>query len=131
EETDPGAAQQYQLNLDRAATAIREQVDDNGAWPGFLGSGWLGGAGAHRPGWFYDAARIFVLLGDRVNAMSASDAALMMAALRRAGVGQDDSLIAAARRRLTETQRPDGAWPSDDAQAFDVHTTLTALRALR
>jgi hypothetical protein len=39
--------------------------------------------------------------------------------------------MVAARQRLTETQRPDGAWPSDDAPTFDVHTTLTALRALR
>jgi hypothetical protein len=55
----------------------------------------------------------------------------MTAALRRAGVSPDDSLLVAARQRLTETQRPDGAWSSDDAAAFDVQTTLTALRALR
>ncbi len=119
------------MNLDRAATAIRDQVDDNGAWPGFLMSGWLAGAVLHRTGWFYESARIFVVLGDRVQAMSASDTASMMAALRRAGVSPDDSLFGAARQRLTETQRQDGAWPSDDAPAFDVHTTLTALRALR
>jgi hypothetical protein len=85
----------------------------------------------HRTGWFYESARIFVVLGDRVRAMSASDSALMMATLRRAGVSSDDSIMAAGRRRLTETQRPDGAWPSEDATAFDVQITLTALRALR
>jgi hypothetical protein len=131
EEGDPDTAAPYQMNLDRAATAIRDQVDDNGAWPGFLMSGWLAGAVLHRTGWFYESARIFVVLGDRVKAMSASDTASMMAALRRAGVSPDDSLFGAARQRLTETQRQDGAWPSDDAPAFDVHTTLTALRALR
>ena len=64
--------------------------------------------------------------------MSAADVAWMAAALRRAGVSADDSLLVGGPRRgSTETQRPDGAWPSDDAPAFDVHTTLTALRALR
>jgi hypothetical protein len=128
---DPEATPPYEVNLDRAATAIRGQVDDNGAWPGFLVSGWLAGAVLNRTGRFYESARIFAVLGDRVKAMSASDAASMMAALRRAGVSADDSLFGAARQRLTETQRNDGAWSSDDAPAFDVHTTLTALRALR
>src|SRR6266540_2360815 len=53
------------------------------------------------------------------------------AALRRAGMSGDDWLLTAARKRLTETQRSDGGWPSDDGPAFDVHTTLTAIRALR
>jgi hypothetical protein len=121
----------YEVQLTRAADAIRNSLDDNGSWPGFLVSGWLAGAVLHRTGWFYESARIFVLLGDRVATMSPSDTALMTAALRRAGVNADDHLLAAARRRLDETQRPDGAWPSDDAPAFDVHTTLNALRALR
>jgi hypothetical protein len=55
----------------------------------------------------------------------------MTLALRRAGVSTEDRLLIAARQRLDDTQRPDGAWPSDDAPAFDVHTTLTALRAIR
>jgi len=131
EDADHDAVVPYQMNLDRAGNAIRDQVDEGGGWPGFLVSGWLAGAVLHRTGWFYESARIFVVLGDRVKSMSASDTALMTAALRRAGVSPDDSLMVAARQRLTETQRPDGAWPSDDAPAFDVHTTLTALRALR
>ena len=49
--------------------------------------------------------------------MTAADVAWMLAALRRVGVGTDESLLAAARRRLDETQRSDGAWPSDDAPA--------------
>jgi hypothetical protein len=46
-------------------------------------------------------------------------------------VSTEDRLLIAARQRLDDTQRPDGGWPSDDAPALDVHTTLTALRALR
>ena len=117
--------------LERAARVISESMDENGTWPGFLVSGWLAGAVLHRTEWFYEAARIFGILTDRVNAMSAGDAAWMTAALLRAGVSAEDNLIGAARVRLSDTQRPDGSWPSDDAPALDVHTTLTALRAIR
>ncbi len=117
--------------LERAATALLTAIGDDGTWPGFLVSGWLAAATLHRCAHFYEAARMFVTLTERAPAMSAADAAWMAAALRRAGVSTEDALLVAARRRLTETQRSDGAWPSDDSPAFDVHTTLTALRALR
>jgi hypothetical protein len=115
----------------RAARAILDSLDDNGAWPGFLASGWLAGAVLHRTEWFYEAACIFVVLRDRVPTMSAADTASMLAALRRAGVSLEDDLMVAARGRLTQLQRPDGGWPSDEPPPFDVHTTLTALRAIR
>ena len=120
----------YDTQLTRAAQAIRDALDDTGAWPGFLVSGWLAAAVLHRTEWFYESARIQFALTDRVATMTAADVAWMLAALRRVGAGTDESLLAAARARLDETQRSDGAWPSDDAPAFDVHTTLTALRAL-
>jgi hypothetical protein len=121
----------YAQALSRAARAILDALTEDGAWPGFLVSGWLAGAVLHRTEWFYESARIFVILGERVKTMSAADVASMVVALRRAGVSVDDSLVVAGRQRLDETQRPDGAWPSDDAPAFDVQTTLTALRAIR
>jgi hypothetical protein len=43
----------------------------------------------------------------------------------------DDWVLQAARRRLGQTQRHDGGWESDDGPLFDVHTTLTAIRAVR
>jgi hypothetical protein len=131
---DPGATEPsgpYETALTRAARAILDSVDDHGAWPGFLVSGWLAGAVLHRTGWFYESARMFVALGDRAATMSASDAAQMTVALLRAGVSAEDSLIATARQRLSDLQRPDGAWPNEDDPAFDVQTTLAALRALR
>jgi hypothetical protein len=130
-ETDLGTRSPYAGAIDRAADAIRDQVDESGVWPGFLVSGWLAGAVLHRTGWFYEAARIFVVLSERVRTMTAADTAWLAAALRRADVANDHSLLTAARERLSQTQRPDGAWTSDDDPAFDVHTTLTALRALR
>ncbi len=119
------------MPLTRAAQAIRDCLEDNGTWPGFLLSGWLAAAVLQRAQWFYESARIFVILADRATTMSAADAAFMVAALRRVGVNPEDSVVQAGRRQLSATQRPDGAWPSDDGPAFDVNTTLTALRALR
>jgi hypothetical protein len=63
--------------------------------------------------------------------MSPADTAWLASALRRAGVSDDDWLLVAARRRLSETQRSDGGWPSDDGEQFDVHVTLMAIRATR
>ena len=122
----------YDIPLTRAAQALRDAVSEDGVWPGFLISGWLAGAVLQHTGWFYEAARILVNLADRVPTMTPADIAGMAAVLRRVGVGQEDSLLQAARVRLTETQRSDGSWPSDEETvAFDVNTTLTALRAVR
>lgn len=128
---EDGEAGRYQQAATRAAQAMRDRLGEDGSWPGFLVSGWLAAAVLHRAEWFYESARMFVLLGERVPAMSAADAAWLCAALRRAGVSTEDSLLVAARDRLDQTQRSDGGWPSDDGAAFDVHVTLTALRALR
>ena len=50
---------------------------------------------------------------------------------RRVGLSPLDGVLEAARRRLGQTQRTDGGWASDDGDAFDVHTTLAAIRGLR
>jgi hypothetical protein len=127
----PVTERPYEVALTRASRSIVDQLGEDGSWPGFLVSGWLAAAVLHRTEYFYESARMFVGLAERVPTMSAADAAWMALALRRAGVSSEDRLLVAARRRLDETQRPDGGWPSDDAPALDVHTTLTALRALR
>jgi hypothetical protein len=118
----------YEVPLTRAGRAIVDSMDETGAWPGFLISGWLAGAVLHRTEWYYESARTFMLLNERVKRMSAGDTAGMVVALRRAGVAAD-SLLVAAREHLESLQRPDGAWSSDEPNQ-DVHTTLTALRAL-
>jgi len=131
QDANPGSPPPFADAVDRAAASLRDQIDPSGAWPGFLVAGWHAAAVLHRTGWFYEAARIFVALADRVPTMSAADTASMTATLRRAGVDPADALLVKARERLSETQRPDGAWPSGDDVPFDVQTTLTALRALR
>lgn len=115
----------------RALQAFRAAMREDGSWPSYLVAGWLGGALLYHGGWFYEAAQIQVILAERVPEMSPADVAWLGAAYRRVGMSPDDWLLVAARKRLTETQRSDGGWASDDGDAFNVHTTLTAIRALR
>ncbi|HEY2947545.1 MAG TPA: squalene--hopene cyclase [Micromonosporaceae bacterium] len=113
------------------ARAIATSLYEDGTWPSFLITGFLGAAVLYRQDMFYDAARMQRVLNDRLPEMSPADVAWLAATLRRVDVSEDDWLLIAARRRLTETQRSDGGWPSDDGEAFDVHTTLRAIRACR
>ena len=115
----------------RATQAFRAAMREDGSWPSYLVAGWLGAALLYHAEWFYEAAQIQVILAERVPDMTPADVAWLAAAMRRVGMSTDDWLLTAARKRLTETQRSDGGWPSDDGDAFDVHTTLTAIRALR
>lgn len=121
----------YAEAVDAAARMIAGNVGPDGSWPSFLVSGWLGAAVLYHQGAFYESARLQIMLGERLPRMSPADVAWMAAALRRAGLSTDDHLLVSARRRLAETQRTDGGWPSDDGDAFDVHTTLMAIRATR
>jgi Prenyltransferase and squalene oxidase repeat len=121
----------YAKGVRAAAELIVSRMRPDGTWPSFLAAGWYAAAVLHEQQFFYESARMQLVLGDRLGAMTPADVASMAAVLRRAGVGVDDWLLVAARRRLSETQRSDGGWPSDDGPAFDVHTTLTAIRAAR
>lgn len=112
-----------------AAAAIAGSLREDGSWPSFLVTGWLGAAVLFRQGRFWEAAQMQAVLGERLPDLTGADVAWLASALRRLDVGEDDWLLLAARRRLAETQRSDGSWPSDDGEAFHVHTTLAAIRA--
>jgi hypothetical protein len=115
----------------RATQAFRAALRPDGSWPSFLVAGWLGGAMLYHAGWFYESAQIQLRLTDRIPDMTAADVASLAAAFRRVGLSPLDGVLEAARRRLGQTQRTDGGWASDDGDAFDVHTTLAAIRGLR
>ena len=121
----------YDEAVRRSAEFVRDSLQPDGSWPSFLVAGWLGAAVLHRQDMFYEAARIQVVLSERLPGMTANDAASLASTLRRVGVSDDDWTLMAARRRLAETQRSDGGWPSDDGDAFDVHVTLSVIRACR
>jgi hypothetical protein len=114
-----------------AAQAIAGSLQPDGTWPSFLVTGWLGAAVLYRREMYYESARMQMVLSDRLPDMSAADVAWMASSLRRVGLAEDEWLMVAAKRKLGETQRSDGGWPSDDGAAFDVHTTLAAIRACR
>lgn len=114
-----------------AAQAVAKQLRPDGTWPSYLAAGWLGAAVLFRQNMFYESARMQGVLSNRLPDMSPAEVAWMACVLRRVGVAEDEKLLSAARRRLGATQRTDGGWTSDDGRAFDVHTTLIAIRACR
>jgi hypothetical protein len=116
--------------LAAAAQYVVAQLRPDGTWPSFLAAGWHAAGLLQEQQFFYESARMQLVLGDRLDDMSPADVASMGAALRRANLG-DDWLLQATRKRLGETQRTDGGWDSDEGPVFDVNTTLTAIRACR
>jgi hypothetical protein len=125
--TDPA----YRDQVAATAQVIIGSLRADGTWPSFLAYGWLAGAVLYRYEAFYESARMQLVLGDRLAGMSPADVAWLAATLRRVGLPDDEWLLVAARQRLAATQRSDGGWASDAGPAFDVHTTLTAIRACR
>jgi hypothetical protein len=128
-DTRPGGA--YAGVVAKAAQVIAGSLRPDGTWPSFLVTGWLGAAVLYRQEMYYEWARMQMVLANRLPDMTPWDLASLAAALRRVGVPADDQLVVAALRRLGETQRSDGGWPSEDGEQFDVHVALAVIRALR
>ncbi len=128
-ERTTGAAP-YAEVVARGAGAFRAALGRDGRWPSFLMTGWFGAALLFRTGWYYESAQVRAVLTDRVPTLTTEDVASMAAVLRRAGVPDDDRAMVTVRDRLAALQHGDGAWRSDEDPTFDVHTTVTALRAL-
>jgi len=120
----------YGANLAAAAAYFVAQLRPDGTWPSYLAAGWHAAGLLNEQQYFYEAARVQLVLGDRLPDMAPADIASMAAALRRVNLG-DDWLLQSARKRLAETQRSDGGWDSAEGPIFDVNTTLTVLRAYR
>ncbi len=120
----------YERTLAAAARLFVSQLRPDGTWPSFLATGWHAAGLLHGQQFFYESARVQLVLGDRLPDMSPADVASMAAALRRLNLG-DDWLLQSARKRLAETQRSDGGWDSAEGPIFDVNITLTVLRACR
>jgi len=114
-----------------AADALAASLAEDGTWPSYLVTGWLGAAVLFGQGRYGESVRMRLVLRRRLDDIPPSGLAWAAAALRRLGLPADDPFVAAARQRLAQTQRSDGSWPSEDGDAFVVHTTLTAIRACR
>ncbi|GAB2626466.1 hypothetical protein Aab01nite_66180 [Paractinoplanes abujensis] len=120
----------YGHTLGAAAQWVVGRLHPDGTWPSFLAAGWHAAGLLYGAQYFYESARVQLVLGDRLPDMEPADIASMAAALRRINLG-DDWLLQSARKRLGETQRTDGGWDSAEGPNFDVNTTLTVLRACR
>jgi hypothetical protein len=120
----------YGANLAAAASFFVAQLRPDGTWPSYLAAGWHAAGLLGEQQYFYESARIQLVLGDRLPDMAPADVASMAAALRRVNLG-DDWLLQSARKRLAETQRTDGGWDSAEGPNFDINTTLTVLRSCR
>jgi hypothetical protein len=118
----------YETTLAAAGRFLVAQLRPDGTWPSFLAAGWHAAVLLHEEQFFYESARVQLVLGDRLGDMSPADVASMAAALRRVNLG-DDWLLQSARKKLSETQRTDGGWDSNEGPLFDVNTTLIAIRA--
>ena len=122
-------AQTYGAQMAAAARYVLDQLRPDSTWPSFLAAGWHAAGLLSGQQYFYESARIQLVLGDRLPDMTPPDIASMVATLRRVGL-DEDGLLQNARKRLGEAQRNDGGWDSAEGPLFDVHATLTVLRAL-
>lgn len=120
----------FGATLAAAAALFVSELRPDGTWPSYLAAGWHAAGLLSEQQYFYESARIQLVLGDRLPDMEPADVASMSAALSRANLG-DDWLLQSARKRLGATQRTDGGWDSAEGPIFDVNTTLTVLRAYR
>jgi hypothetical protein len=125
---DPDRVDEYAEVRRNAAQFVVGQLRPDGTWPSFLAAGWHAAGLLHQEEFYYESARMQLVLGDRLGDMSPADVASMVATLRRVNVG-DDWLLKTACTRLAETQRTDGGWDSAEGPVFDVNTTLIAIRA--
>ena len=114
-----------------AGEAVAASLAEDGTWPSYLVTGWLGAALLHAQGRAPESVRMRAVLRRRLDDIAPSGVAWAISALRRLGVITDDPLLVAGRQRLAATQRSDGSWPSEDGDAFVVHAVLTAIRACR
>lgn len=114
-----------------AGDAVAGSLAEDGTWPSYLVTGWLGAALLYALERRAESARMRTVLQRRLDDIAPSGVAWAVAALRRLEVPTDEPFVAAARQRLAETQRSDGSWPSEDGEPFVVHTTLAAIRACR
>lgn len=114
-----------------AARVLADELAPDGTWPSYLPVGWLSAAVLHLKQSYDESARVQAVLAERVPEMSPANVAWLASTLRRVGIGDTEWTPFSARRRLTDTQRSDGGWDSDDGHQFDVHTTLAVIRACR
>ena len=114
----------YWCDNARAVDWLAARVSPDGRLPSFVQAHWLAAALLRR----HAHAAAFPLvrhLAGRVGELGPAALAWLASTLPAEPVG------AVARMLLAGRQEPDGRWRSEDGEAFDVATTVAALRVLR
>jgi squalene cyclase len=117
--------------VSKAAGYLLEHQGQDGHLSGFLHTHWLAGGLWQLLKWHETVDRLFAYLDGRVNDLASSHLSWLITTLIAAGVTPDHTLVDKAARLLEQGQQDDGRWSSEDGPAYDVHTTLETLRALR
>jgi hypothetical protein len=120
-----------QNNVDAASGYLRSYLDENGTFPSYMHTHWLA-AGFWLCQGENDAAELVIThLLRHLSDMPASSLAWMLNAVCICSPQTQPALVNNTARNLAEMQQPDGRWRSEEGPAFDVHTTLEALRGLQ
>ena len=117
--------------IGHVAQFLEQILGTSGRLPGALHASWLAIGIWHHIADRASVERVRRYLLSQLVTLSASNLAWMLTSLSMVGMQSDDTLIREGLDRLKEVQRPDGEWPSDDGEGFDVHTTLEAIRVLQ
>lgn len=115
----------------RAAQFLHHALETSGKLPGALHASWLAIGVWHHIEDRKSVERASRYLHNQLHTLSASNLAWMLTSLCVVGMPSTDTLIREGFERLKEVQRSDGHWANDDGAAFDVHTTLEALRVVQ
>jgi squalene cyclase len=111
---------------------VRHQAE-SGLLPGFYHSTWIGASALLIVGGEYEenARRALEALSVRpLSHWADSQMAWALSCFARAGLPSSHSLVAAWTAELSERQRPDGSWVSEDGESHDVDATIGAAKAL-
>lgn len=121
----------------RAGAYLEQYLAPDGSLPSFLQTHWLAAALWIRLDWQYPpglpelARRVLDYLATRMsNEVPSSSLAWMLTTLAPLGVSPEHPLIGRATALLSNQQRADGSWASEDGPARDPATTVESLRAL-
>jgi hypothetical protein len=115
----------------RAAACLEGHLEGDGSLPSFLHTHWLAGSLWFRLERGDLAGGVCCYLERRFGELATSNLSWLVITLRIARVPADHSLIRGSLKKLESAQLPDGRWPSEDGEAWDVHATLEALRAFQ
>ena len=118
----------------KALSFLLSYQDEEGKFYGYLHSTWIGTSALLMAdsGYLVSARKGLNYLEKRAaEAWEASQIAWSLTSFARAGLSGSHPLVEKLLQQLTQKQRPDGSWTSEDGDAYAVEATVNALWALK